>query len=301
MYKRILVTLDGSELAGQVLPYATVLAKGLGAKLVLFRAYNPVPDAAYPPSGAAWDRMAELIKQDAEEYLAATAKSLKPTGLDISTSAKFGYPAQLILDEAQRQPDTLIVMSTHGRSGLVRGVLGSVADRVLRTGSVPVFLVKSSAKTAKAVKLETVIATLDGSKLAEQVLPHVIGLAKALHLKVVLLSVNEHPRLAIATDGIPTSPNERIFQELEVWARDYLGKIAANVRSQGISNIEEQVTQGLAAHVIADTARLDPNNFVAMTTHGRSGIGRFLLGSVVDRVVRESESPVLVIRAVDKR
>lgn len=301
MYKRILVALDGSQLAEQVLPYTKVLAKGLSAKVVLFRAYNPIPDAAYPPSGAAWDRMAALIKQDAEEYLAATAKTLKSAGLDVSTSAAFGYPAQQILDEAQRQPNTLIVMSTHGRSGIVRGVLGSVADRVLRTGSVPVFLVKSSERAPQTVKLDTVIATLDGSKLAEQVLPHVVGLAKPLRLKVVLLSVNEHPRLAIATDGIPTSPNERIFQELEAWARDYLAKIAANVRGQGITNIEERVTHGLAAHVIADAAHLDPNSFVAMTTHGRSGIGRWLLGSVVDRVVRASSSPILVIRPVDKR
>ena len=129
---------------------------------------------------------------------------------------------------------------------------------------------------SEEVHLTSVITPLDGSVLAEQILPHVVALAKALGLTVVLV---------------------RIAPENRERSRDYLQEVRDELYQQGVFSAEVQVLGGHPAEAIVDLAQETSNNLVAMTTHGRSGMDRWLLGSVTDRVVRHSGGPVLVIRA----
>jgi nucleotide-binding universal stress UspA family protein len=148
MIKRILVPLDGSELAERALPYAEELAHQFGATLVLVRVVNSVElsrsqaFSGYLPAEV-YDTAFEDARQAAHEYLEATAKRLAADGLEVDWAMRTGDPAGEVVEHEREARADLVVMSTHGRSGLGRWVFGSVADRVLRGGTVPVLLVRA--------------------------------------------------------------------------------------------------------------------------------------------------------------
>ncbi len=195
----------------------------------------------------------------------------------VSCTVDIGEPASWIVREAEREADTLVAMSTRGRSGITRWVLGSVADQVLHATKAPLLLLRSQDEETPPYEasLASVIVPLDGSFLAEQVLPHAVTLAQALRLSVTLVRVSSH-------------------QE-EAEARDYLREVGGKLNQQGATSVKELVLNGHAGTAIVDIARDIPNSLVTMTTHGHSGIGRWILGSVTDQVVRLSGSPVLVV------
>ncbi len=140
MYKRILVPLDGSELAEAVLPHALALAKSTGAELVLLRvAFVPILPGIDPIEVQA------TAVEEAENYVAAAAKPLQAHGVKVEAKIRYGDPVDEILDHVTRDHIDLIAMATHGRTGLKRVVLGSVSEHVLRRASVPVLLVRADA------------------------------------------------------------------------------------------------------------------------------------------------------------
>ena len=293
MYKRILVPLDGSPLAEQVLPYVRILAKDLQSRVELIRVFSAVAESmADPIHGRYIDQMASAYHNQAMESLIGYATALRDAGVEVSSSAHEGDAAYHIVDHAANEGDTLIAMSTHGRSGIGRWVLGSVTDRVLRAAENPLLIIRArpqqtyspssvptrSERWPTVVGVDTVLAALDGSPLAEQVLPHVVALAQGLELNLKVVRVAE------------SAPGE-------TESREYLHRVAEKLRGEGISSVEEQVLQGDPATALVDLTQQTPNGLVAMTTHGRSGVGRWVLGSVTDRVVRYSGTPVLVTRA----
>ena len=161
-------------------------------------------------------------------------------------------------------------------------MLGSVTDKVLHSASAPVLAIRPrDGKTpVPEVELKHVIVPLDGSLLAEQVLPHVVSLAKALGLTVTLLRVATHRQ------------NGPLVH--------YLEAVAEKLRGEGLPSVKSRTIGDHPAETIVSVARETPHSMVAMTTHGRSGIRRAVLGSVTDHVVRHCGEPVLVIRAADK-
>lgn len=279
MYARILVPLDGSKLAEQVLPYVSALAGPLRTKIHLLQAFNPIPDEPSDPDIALYPhRVEENARAEAMAYLNQVDTTVFGNlGVPVICTVHKETPASWIVDEAEKEPGTLIAMCTHSRSGVARWVLGSVADKVLHATSRPVLLIRVREQPASAVlKLRHVLAPLDGSPLAEQSLPHVVALAKALDLTIILIQV---------------TPQE------DYQVRGYLRRIAASLQQQGVTGVEERHVGGEPASCIIDMSRQAGNSLVVMTTHGRSGIGRWLLGSVTDRVVRHSGEPVLVVRS----
>jgi nucleotide-binding universal stress UspA family protein len=208
-----------------------------------------------------------------------------------------GNAAEVVIERAASDKDTLIVMATHGRSGIERWLLGSVADKVLHGSNNHLFLVRATDQSeivGEAV-LKTVIVPLDGSPLAEKVLPYVVELAKKMTLEVVFMRAYALPP-PLAADDYGTYTDELISQ-MEVEARDYLEGKVKEVKGMGLKNVSSVVNLGYGAKEIITLARNTPDNFIAMCTHGRSGIKRWVLGSVAERVVRHSGDPVLVIRA----
>ena len=305
MYLRILVPLDESELSEQVLPYARRLAAGIDARISLLHIIEHASAQLMGFATAAdFEKEWESRASDTQDYLGKTSAALKETGVAADCVVREGKPASCIVDEAENVPGTLIAMSTHGRAGIARWTLGSVTSKVLHATTAPLLVVhpiKGNLPGLTEVKLETIITPLDGSPLAEQSLPHVAELAKLLSLHVVLLMVAP-PDVEyggwVSTSPVPTSaPYADIAKQVEAEASAYIEKIAQQLEEQGVSSIEKRILHGHAASTIVDLAMKTPNSMVAITSHGRSAIGRWALGSVADRIVRHAGKPVLITRA----
>lgn len=281
MYSEILVPLDGSHLSEQVLPYVRMLAGSLGLPVHLFRAFGPISDElADPLHGRYVDAVATSYRVEATDYLATIKKTLAGIGTPVTCTAREGRPAHLIVEEAEEDPGTLIAMSTHGRSGVSRWLMGSITNKVLHATKAPLLVVRASEgeDAVPPSELTSIIVPLDGSPLAEESLSHATDLAKAMKLNVILVRVE--------SDGEEVSDN-------------YLHEVRDRLSQDGVTSVEKRVLHGHAAVNIVDLAHDTAQSLVAMTTHGRSGIGRWVLGSVTDRVVRYSGDPVLVIRSSD--
>ena len=317
MYSRILVPLDGSELAAQVLPYVKALGKSYQSPITLMRVYDPVPpELGDELHGVYLDQIATSLRNNAESYLQQIATTLKELDLPISVVGREGDPAVCIISEAEKTPDTLIAMATHGRSGITQWLLGSVTDRVLHATNCPLLMVRAKPQDEfnkenldGAVTLKTIIVPLDGSQLAERILPHAAYLAKGLDLPVTLLRVTNPVDQYLSMTGFPmmegiggvdVSLAEEMVREGDDEAKRYLQGITGELRRLGVEKTKEIVIQGRADSAVVDLASSTPDSLVAMTTRGRSGVGRWVLGSVTDRVVRHSGDPVLVVRGPEE-
>jgi nucleotide-binding universal stress UspA family protein len=215
----------------------------------------------------------------------------------VNTSLENGKPENLIIDRAAGDQNALIVMATHGRSGLQRWMLGSVADKVLHGSTNHVLLIRASdqGQTDGEASLKKLIVPLDGSPLAERVLPHVSDLAKKMRLETILLRAYALPP-ALAADEYGTY-TDKLIGQLEAGAKEYLAAKTGELQKQGVPNVSYVTDLGYGAEKITSLARRTPDNLIAMCTHGRSGVTRWALGSVTERVVRHSGDPVLIIRA----
>ncbi len=313
MYTRILVPLDGSKLAEQVLPYVRILAKGLHSQAELLRVVEPLPPIGLmdPYREVHRQQLTASLTNQAKDYLEEIAEPFRDDRPTVSYSVRHGNPESEIVSEAESGPATMIAMSTHGRSGLGRWALGSVADKVLHVTNLPLLIVRPQEQKAseREGKLENVIVPLDGTEMAEQALPHLTRIAKALGLKVILVrvtpSAGEYHRY---TENFPEGGAAPVYvrQFLEVsenvdsQAMGYLHEVKTKLLQQKVSSVDEHLLHGHPAAAIVDLARQTPHNLIVMTTHARPGLQRWVLGSVADRVVRHSRNPVLFIRPTEE-
>jgi nucleotide-binding universal stress UspA family protein len=297
MYTRILVPLDGSPLAEQVLPYVKLLAQGIKCHTELLQVIQYSPAPTHP------QQVTANLSSEAQRYLKKAAASLKSSGLSVSSLVHHGDPASDIVAEAESKPGTLLMMAPRGNSGFAsRWMLGSVTDKVLHviTNSLLVVRAEEPEATTIEAKLENVIVPLDESPLAEQVLPHAVHLARTMGLRIILLRVTPSAGDFYRYIGYVPGNSEDFAQFIDGRGMEYLHKVGQKLREQGLILVEERLLHGHPAAAIVDLARETPHSLVAMTTHGRSGVGRWLLSSVVDRVVRHSTGPVLVVRPVEE-
>jgi nucleotide-binding universal stress UspA family protein len=292
-----LIPLDGSKVAEQVLPYARCLAKGLAIPAELLGVVDPAPLADFADVWEArhLDKLVAETMSGTTRYLEATARSF--AGGQVKFTMLKGTPEEIIIEKAAADEKTLIVMATHGRSGLQRWMLGSVADKILHGATNHLFLVRASeaGKTDGEATLKTVVVPLDGSPLAEKALSCAEDLARKMKLDVILTRAFALPP-AVSAEEYGTYSDELIDQ-LEAEARDYLAEKVEELKKKGLGNVSSVVSLGYGGEEIIALARKTPDNFIAMSTHGRSGIRRWVLGSVTERVVRHSGDPVLIIRA----
>jgi len=291
----MLIPLDGSTLAEQVLPYARCLAKALKVPIELLQVIDleALSLLADPERGRFIDKLLEEKIADANSYLKTIAQTFEAT--EVTCVVAKGKAEDAVMDRADADKQTLIVMSTHGRSGIQRWLLGSVADRVLHGSTSHVLLIRAGEQAQRTeATLRTVIVPLDGSPLAESVLPTIVDLGKILKLDVILMRTYALPP-AIAADQYATYSDE-LLRQLETEARDYLTEKMKELKRKGLENVALRVSLGYAAEQIIGLARHTQDNFVAIGSHGRSGIKRWALGSVADRVVQHCGDPVLIVR-----
>lgn len=306
MYKRMLVPLDGSELAEVVFGYAKELAGRLDLDLILLHVSGPKEQDLLPIHRAYIERAAESVKRQSIQVQERTKREPGGKALEAGGEVVMGHPAEEILRYAEDNDIDIILLATHGRSGVKRWAIGSVADKVLRASKVPVWLVRASI-------LEEIVhdkwpnrmmlVPLDGSKLAESVLTHVEALAKqrgAELCDVVLLRVCEPPIiLSDYPEAIMELSWEEHVEKEKAWAKQagerYLAVVEKRLRDAGL-NVRSEVVLGRPIDEIIDYANKNPFNLIVLATHGRTGITRWAYGQVADKVLQRSQSPILLVR-----
>jgi nucleotide-binding universal stress UspA family protein len=302
MYKKILIPLDGSKTAESVLPYARTCAGKLGANVELL-AVADIIDMGRTVSAADGLYLDQILEDETHrlsDYLAQVAKTF--AGVTVKPRLETGNAADAIIDTAAADKGTLVMMATHGRSGLNRFLLGSVAEKVLRGTMNPLLLVRATAEidSGGEAPLKTIVVPLDGSELAETVLPTVEELAKKLDLEIVLLRTFAIPYAAYtaAGEGFYDPINlEALLTGLRQETSEYLEHKTEALKRRRVAKVSFIAKEGIAADEIIAYGRETPDNLIAMCTHGRSGVRRWVLGSVTETVVRHSGDPVLIVRA----
>lgn len=296
MYERILVPLDGSELAQIALPYAEKLAGVLGSQLILIYVSESVDDRYHHMHQFYIQQMVEATKQNAERYLDKRGgRTIKVDSVILA-----GDPAEEIVKYAGKEDIGLIVMSTHGRSGIKRWAMGSVVDKVLRATRQPLALVRAKGARPDMLGerniLSKILVTLDGSKESEAVIPYIEELASKLKAEVILLQVIA-PDYHIYAAGGPEYGvyAEQQMESMKKFARDYLEEIITRLKQREVT-AKAEIMLGTVAETIINFADQTNASLVAMTTHGRSGVSRWALGSVAERVLRAGNTPLLLVR-----
>jgi nucleotide-binding universal stress UspA family protein len=287
MFKTILVPLDGSDLAASALPWARAIASKTGAEVALMTAVIPYVE---------WDAAAEKTKWEplegaAVEYLESKRAALASSDTRARTVVRWGEAWKAICEAAESERADLIAMTTHGRSGLSRWALGSVADRVMHEASVPILLLHPENGSGLAPEIKRILVPVDGSDLSISVLPFVSHLATALNATVVVMNVVTP--IPVAYAGMEGYVDARMLDAIEAGARVSLERAVNMVRQSGVV-ADPFVVRGTAADGIVDQAR--NVDLIVMSTHGRSGLGRWVAGSVADAVVRRSHVPCLLYR-----
>jgi nucleotide-binding universal stress UspA family protein len=284
-----LVPLDGSATAECVLPWAGVLARALGLRLVLLQL---VPEAW--PGG---DARAVAALRPAQHYLTGVAASL-PADVAVETRAQpvGADVAAGVIGMADTEGAALILLASHGRSGLRRWVLGSVAEAVVRTARQPVLVVHAQPEgpPRDPPAVRRILLPLDGSVRAEAALPLAVQLAQAWHATLDLLEAVPWSWALLSASPevvIPVGIDEQMEQD----AAAYLQRTQAGLPS-GVAG-EHHIIRHDPRLAILDHLAETGADLVVMSTHGRSGLARFALGSVAETVLRGSTRPVLLVRA----
>ncbi|MBN2462132.1 MAG: universal stress protein [Dehalococcoidia bacterium] len=286
-YRRVLVPLDGSDMAERAIPYAKTIAKSKGSEVILFT----VSIASV-----------EQLDRPMKAYLELNAKELQSQGIKASTAIAYGNVADEIVGFADKNNIDLIIISTHGYSGIKRWVLGSVARNVLYGTGVQVLLIKSKAPKVSHVELKKLLLPLDGSPFAEAPFPFIEELTKGTKTEIVLTTVSEPPLVPSYGDH-PINPawkkhRDALWAETQQQASEYLEKLKARLEKQGMK-IKSQVIPGdlgRVAESIMQTAQREKVDLIVMAPHGRSGVSRWVYGGVANRIVEQSAQPVLLIR-----
>lgn len=297
MYTRILVPLDGSTTAEQVVPYARTFARRLKLPVELLAVIDAGALLTSVERARLFDNLLDQESRKSKEYLERIAERF--SGSRVKRTVQQGKAAEAIIEKAAADNSTLIAMTTHGRSGLNRWLLGSVAEKILRGSANPLLLVRAvpNASTEGEATLKSIVVPLDGSKLAESVLPTVTQIAKKLDLEIVLFRAYTNPYIPFISGSGHYAVNlDELLAGVRDEARNYLEEKIAELSKQGVEEISYVLEEGVAADKIVSVASHTAESLAAICSHGRSGLKRWVLGSVAETVVRHSNNPVLVLR-----
>jgi len=292
MFERILIPLDGSPRAELILfPVARILRRE-DSDVLLLRVTDPLPKA----------------KEEAEKYIQDLERRLTERGVKVRGRVVEGSVASGILDIARQESSTMIAMTTHGRGGLARWAMGSVAEKVARASEVPILLVRSfpeaplgnaSPEPAQELPFRRILVPVDGSLTSMAVVEAAGEFARVFESEVLVLHVWP-PTLAplYVAPGVPiyrTDPGA-LFPIPSPEKDEMTAPAAERFRRAGL-RVTRVTASGDPAAEILDQAQAKGADLVALGTHGRSGVSRWVLGSVAERVLRHSGTHILLVRA----
>ena len=292
MLNTIVVPLDGSALAERALSLATALSIPTGAHLVLVRVSEKEPPA---------ESESESEKTSPYgTYLEKTAANLRDRGFQVESVQLIGHPVAKAISHAAEQYDAdLIVMTTHGRTGPARWVLGSVAETLMTCSPVPVLLQRAWDPGRRAILLgdqPRLLVAVDGSRFAEAALPSAVALADDLGAELLLVQVDPRsPDVARAEEDVATTMNAQSYAPVTV-IRSYLEELAARLRGEWPNLVfNTRIECGDPATAIIAATEDSEAALIVMATHGRTGLQRMALGSVADAVLRHGRAPIVLV------
>ena len=262
LFKSILVPLDGSDQAERVLPWVRRHAKPSKAEVILLQVLR----VAYPLEGLPFPQGTP----EAQRYLQGIERQLNYDGIPAKIVLRGNSVAASIVNTARSERCDLIALTTGHTSRTIRWLMGGITEQVLRLSPMPVFILRNGIVDRVRVQPRTIIVPLDGSRLSRGALPLAEQLARFHRAPLVLLHVGDSTRtlkrLSRISDGLKA---RRVRTLLRVETGDAADRIAASVL---------------------------PSDLLLMTTHGRGGLKRLVLGSVAERVVQQAVCPVLVYK-----
>jgi len=288
MFERLLVPLDGSDLAEAALPYAVRIPS---RRLRLLQV---------EPGAARGERFQALTRRDwrqpleavAADYLDRVGEPLRRAGREVEAIVVAGDPAEKIV-EAAADAD-LIVMTTRGRGAGGRLVYGSVADRVARHAPVPTLVVRAGSRPVSEAAPARVVVPLDGSPTADRALPIAGALAAAIGLPIHLIAVADIAELAaIGAELLSSAVYNAALTAARDRATSYIEGTAARLREEG-RTVTTEVRGGAPA--VELLAVVQAGDLVVMTSHGGGGAQRWMIGSVAEKLLRQAPAPVLLVR-----
>ncbi len=306
MYKKVLVPLDTSELSEIALPYAEELAAKLGSELVLLHVGTLADGPDTADHNIYLDKIAAATEAKIKKSL-----SLPPGSTVKVKSALLGSPAIItnppeeIIDYAENEKVSLIVMATHGRTGISRWALGSTANKVARAAKCSLLLIRCGAHPTGKARFDKILVTLDGSKPSEAVLPYIEALASKLKSRVTLLNVvellyhvypySEGLGYYGAAGVVRMAYTDEEMKPAKEVAEKYIKEVNDKLASKGVKTTYEIRIGSPAEEIIKLEEEMKPD-IVAMSTHGHSGFGRFDHGSIADKVLHAGKTPLLLVR-----
>lgn len=306
MYRSIMVPLDGSAFSEYALPLAISIARRTGATVQLalvHRAPSPLYDATGLPSLD--DRMDAETWEHERSYLTNLAQRLAMAwDLKVTTTLldEAEPVAEVLHHHALASGVDLIVMTTHGRGAVLRALLGSVADALVREASIPVLLVRPHPEARGFLDLEReqtikrILIPLDGSALGEDILEPALSLGKAVRAECTLLQVVTPIGTDDALDTLVIRHDQQMLARRQTEAQAYLEHVAKWVRAHGLA-VRTRVLVGPVTETILTYSRRHSVDLIAMSTHGDKGLTRLLVGSVAEQAVRQTTTPLLLHRA----
>ena len=290
MYDHILVPTDGSEHAVRAGEHGAMLADAFGATLHLLTAVDI--DAAAGPfsAGGVDESYVQERTADRRETLRGVADELDHPG-EVETAVVTGNPAESILEYVDDSDVDLVVMGTHGRSGLRRYLTGSVTELVVRRSPVPVLTMRATDASAAGSGYDDVLVPTDGSERAAAAVTHALAVADTFGSTVHAVSVVNVGD--IATGAEVDMPPE-LLDELKTAATAATEAVASEAEAAGGEAVTEVLT-GRPKHELLEYIGDHDVDLVCMGTHGRTGLDRVLLGSTAEGLVRHADVPVLTV------
>ena len=298
MLRRLVVPLDGSELAERALPYATCLAEAGNGQVVLVRVA-----LAPPPSGFDWEAQQVAAVHVAEQYLAKVAEELSPR-VPTETRVPYGNAAAQIIETVRESEADGVVMASHGRTGLAHLVYGSVAEAVLAGSPVPVFLVQAQPGEGAASfdpPSARLLVPLDGSAFAEAALRTAIDALGPTGELVLVRVVAPADHVVRDERDHVIAYLDQVQERIEREASEYLRSVGRQLASEHPDlKVRFDVRVGTPATALAAAAAEIGVDLIIMATHGRTGLQRAVLGSVAGGVLRTSRTPALLVHRVEQ-
>jgi len=299
MYNKMLVLLDGSKLAEVVFTYAQELSARLNLTLELLHVCSSQEAEQLPMRQAYIDHMAEILQSKAAEIRSKIGDSTQGKTIQAKGTVVVGYPAEEILKYADGNKIDLILLSSHGRSGIRIWDLGSVADKVIHASKIPVWLVPSELKEAviwDKLPKRTIVIPLDGSELSEVSIPHAINVGKqrGAQFEIILVYL-EDSRLA---DFATTLSQIEQLKALRLSKKKYLDDLVQRISKEGI-NAHSEMLVGNPAPAFFDFLKNNPPQLVVMSAHGHTGITGILFDGVSEQILRMvKRTPILIAKSI---
>lgn len=295
MFERILVPLDGSKTAEMVFPYLIEIASRYGSQIILV-SVSESNDSVFA-CRSYLENMALVIKNRLNEQ-----KAKRQTVVDFTVL--LGNPPIEILDYATDAGCDLIILSSRGATKQNAWPLGNVADKILSASNIPVLLIRKNIDgliSGGNRLIKRILVNLDGSNLSEIVLPIAEEMSKTLQAEINLFRVAERSTF-LTTMGIAMineMPNEIALDRQSDLAKseatDYLNKIKDSLAKKEVK-ASIAMGEGPIAEQILNYAEKNEVDLIAMSTHGRSGMGRWVFGSITDKVIHAGDKPIMVVR-----